>query len=100
MEPEEEAYALISEIMPILAGHNPGVQGCVLADLVAIHFAGHVAIDDAGDEERTLTATRELRQKLLTEFMMTVERLLPINAARMGAPHDPILDMDEGMMRS
>lgn len=35
------ADALVAAIKPILAGHDPELQGAVLADLVAIWVAGH-----------------------------------------------------------
>ena len=96
MTPEEQAHELVQEIMPILAGHCPGVQGAVLADLVAMHLAGHVAISQKSEQE-TLAQTRELRNTLLTQFVITIERLIPVNAAMMGAPHDPIVADEEGL---
>ena len=96
MKPEEQAHELVQQIMPILAGHCPGVQGAVLADLVAMHLAGHVMVHH-GDEAETLRKTRELRNTLLTQFVITIERLIPVNAAMMGAPHDPILPEEEGL---
>ena len=96
MTPEEEAHELVHEIMPILAGHCPGVQGAVLADLVAMHLAGHVMVSRDSEEE-TIKQTRELRNTLLTQFVITIERLIPVNAAMMGAPHDPILPEEEGL---
>jgi hypothetical protein len=32
---------LIDQIKPLLAGHDPAVQGAVLADLLAIWLSGH-----------------------------------------------------------
>lgn len=36
-----EAEALALSIKRLLAGHDPGVQGAVLADLLATFLAGH-----------------------------------------------------------
>ena len=41
---------LENQVFPLLKGHPPEMQGCVLADLLAIWLAGHHV---AGDEDAT-----------------------------------------------
>ena len=41
----QEVYIIAGAIEPHLAGHDPGVQGAVLAMLLAKWLAGHHGID-------------------------------------------------------
>lgn len=67
-----EAQRLVLAIGPMLAGRPSTTQGAVLADLLAIWLAGHVAV---GDPE----ATAELREAMLAAHMKAVRLLIPIN---------------------
>jgi hypothetical protein len=68
-----EVSATVEKIRPLLAGHDPKIQGAVLTDLVAIFLAGHFA--RGGDPEQT----RKLREALLTIHVETVWELIPAN---------------------
>lgn len=70
---------LVAQIKPLLAGRHPEVVSAVLADLVSIWLAGHVAPDSKA-------ATESHRRELLTLFFGLVTELVPINARRMGLP--------------
>jgi hypothetical protein len=37
----EQVERLVARIMPLLAGHSPGQQGAVLAELLALFITGH-----------------------------------------------------------
>ena len=65
------AAKLAKRCYPIFAGQEAEIQGAALADLVARHLAGHVAI---GDEE----ATEAMRAFLLEAFIIAVKQLVPI----------------------
>ncbi len=58
--------AIVEQIKPILGGLHPGLQGAVLAELLAMWLAGHVA---------------EVRESLLDVHVRTVRELIPPNAA-------------------
>jgi len=60
---------LVDRIKPVLAHHDPAVQGGVCADLMAIWIAGHHP---------------DLREKALWDVIAAVRDLVPINAAQMG----------------
>lgn len=79
-------------VFPFLAGQPPAIQGGVLADLLAIWLAGHCVPGD-------LAATRAARAELLADFLVLLERLVSINAARFGTPHDPIEGSDADYIR-
>jgi hypothetical protein len=68
---------LVDRIRPLLAGHEPAVQGAVLADLLAIWLAGHLYPGDAA-------ATAELREDVLRMHIEAVRALVPLNAAIIG----------------
>ena len=74
---------LFPVVSPLLANQHPSVQGGALADLVATWIAGHFV-------QGYVPATRGLRAALLSDFLMSVERLVPVCAEEIGAPHDPI----------
>jgi hypothetical protein len=38
---EREREAIVAAIKPLLAGHDPGIQGAALAELLALFVAGH-----------------------------------------------------------
>jgi hypothetical protein len=61
-------FELVDRIRPLLAGNHPGVQGAVLADLLAIWLAGHPA---------------ELREDLLALTIAKALELVPINVEAM-----------------
>ena len=56
---------IVERIRPLLADHNPIVQGLVLSELVAVFLAGHPP---------------ELRPPLLRMLVKTIEDLTPIYA--------------------
>jgi len=58
-----EGEALVEEIKPLLAGHNPGAQGAALAELVALYIAGH---------------TPQLREDIMRAHGEIVRRLVPV----------------------
>lgn len=92
----DDIQALSDKVTPVvrllLAGHHPVAQGAVLADLVATWLAGHCYTNDNGDGD--LAETRTLRAQLFTEFIETVDRLLPVCAHELGTPHDPVIFPD------
>lgn len=65
------ADALVESLKPLFAGHNPGVQGAALADLLAIWLAGHIIVGDAD-------ATRTLRAGLLAHHCSAVRMLVDL----------------------
>jgi hypothetical protein len=69
----KDAEAIVERIKPILAGRSPELQGEVLADLLAIWLAGHIAPGDPA-------ATCEMREHLLAMHVDEVRELIPINA--------------------
>jgi hypothetical protein len=73
----EEITLVAERIKPLLAGHDPAVQGAVLADLVGLWLAGHQVPGDA-------EATRTLRAHLLAEHCAVVRQLTAVNAMIMG----------------
>jgi hypothetical protein len=78
MNAQTLAVAAIAErIKPLLAGHPPGVQGAVLAELLALWLAGHHV---AGDRE----ATREMRAVILAAHLQGMEPLIAVNAEILG----------------
>lgn len=58
-----EQAALVAQIRPILAGHDPGVQGAVLGELVALYLVGH---------------RPDIRDEMLTLHAELVRALIPI----------------------
>jgi hypothetical protein len=68
---------LESQVFPLLKGHPPEMQGCVLADLLAIWLAGHHVPNDAG-------ATRTMRAELLAMHCSQVRFLTSTNAKMIG----------------
>jgi hypothetical protein len=73
-----EIKAAISRIKPLLAGRQPPIQSAILADLFSTWLAGHHVDGDSA-------ATRTLRAEMLAEWLVLVDRLVPINAKRIGA---------------
>lgn len=73
----EASDALVEEIKPYLAGKGSALQGLVLAELVAIWIAGHIA---PGDPQ----ATREMQGEMLLIHEQTVADLIEHYKARRG----------------
>jgi hypothetical protein len=69
----DEALELCRQIAPLLAGKPANLQGAVLADLLAVWLAGHIAAGDARETDR-------LRENLLAMHLEYVRQLVPINA--------------------
>lgn len=90
MSPGEREQAMVlveiiaNRLKMLITGNHPAVQGAVLADAVATFVAAHYVEGD-------LEGTRLVRGEILADFMMTVERLMPICAEEIGTPHDPII---------
>lgn len=70
-----EVFRLVESIGQVLTGRDPAIQSAVLADLLATWLAGHIAV---GDDR----ATKRLRERLLSEHIKLVRRLLPVNHGR------------------
>lgn len=85
IDPREIASLVDRQLMPLLAkflgGRPVEFQGAVLADLLAIWLAGQCVPGD-------VDATRGLRATILALHLDYVAKLVNINAARMGTPHD------------
>ena len=74
MTPREQTKAAMKiarKCYPLFEGAPPEIQGAALADLVARHLAGHVAV---GDED----ATAAMRAMLLAALIDAVKQLVPI----------------------
>jgi hypothetical protein len=67
-----QVAAIVERIRPILAGNQPEVQGGALADLFSMFIAGHFDADGR---------TAELREAMITEWLITVRQLIPVNEA-------------------
>ena len=74
-EQVDKVKMLTDRISPILHGHNPEIQGAVLAELLATWLAGHVV---PGDRMQTIL----LRGRLFHEHMKVVRDLTKLNAMR------------------
>jgi hypothetical protein len=66
---------IVECIRPLLSGQPAGVQGAVLADLLAIFLAGH--------RSDTPAHTEQVREAALAFHIETVRKLIPVNAALM-----------------
>jgi hypothetical protein len=66
---ETRVESLVMSVKPILAGHDPAVQGGALADLTALWLAGHQAGEDSD----------AVREDLLDMFIDYVRQLIPVN---------------------
>lgn len=75
-----EVVRVVERIRPLLAGHQPEVQGAALADLLATWLAGHVVPSDR-------EATEALRERLLAPLLDTVRALVPVNEAMLRERH-------------
>lgn len=78
-------------IYPLLHGQSPQLVGAVLIDLVSMWLAGHVSVAEDGNEADSRKFTRELRAQLLSDFVIAVEAMVPVNARDIGTLHDPIV---------
>jgi hypothetical protein len=74
-EQTDKVKMLTDRISPILHGHDPKIQGAVLAELLAKWLAGHVV---PGDRVQTIL----LRGRLFREHMKIVRDLTKLNAMR------------------
>lgn len=70
----DEVLRLVSQIRPLLSGHDEHVQGAALADLLAMWLAGHVHLGDP-------KATRKMREEMLKLHVTGVKALIDINYA-------------------
>lgn len=73
----DDVKEVVAKIRQLLAGHSAGVQGAVLADLLAIWLAGHEVTGDAD-------ATRRMRSALLSMHCAAVRNLTAVNAKLLG----------------
>lgn len=72
----------VAQIRPLMVGLPPGVQGAIIADLLAIWLAGH-----RGDED----VIEQYREVLLGQHNDLVRALIPINVASMArSDRDPM----------
>ena len=71
-EEGEEVLELTERISPLLHGNPPGVQGAVLAELVARFVAGH--FHDDGKE-----ASAKVRRSVIADFVKLVRGLVPFH---------------------
>lgn len=78
----DRVEAVSNLIKPYLAGLGAEVQGAVLADLVAIHLAGHIAVGDPTETER-------LRAELLSVFLDAVRDLVVVHEKRIHGDPQP-----------
>lgn len=74
---EEEVWEILEKVSPQLKGRSPGVQGAVLADLLAMWLAGHWV-------ERSKEETHALREKVLRMHVEKVWELVEENAKILG----------------
>ena len=72
------SMVITGRIKPILAGHPARVQSSVLAQLLAMWLAGHVALRQGAAENE------KLRDELLRDHIDLVRRLVPFDMQRMG----------------
>jgi hypothetical protein len=79
-EMSTEAVELAHQIMPLLAGREPMVQGAVLADLVSMHLAAMFASNSKG--EVSDRETRRMREGMFRLFCKAVWSLVPVNEER------------------
>jgi hypothetical protein len=68
---QEQVRELAEEIKPLLAGHEPVVQGAVLAELISLWLAGHHP---------------DIREPLFDDFIEVVEKLIPVNEVLLFGP--------------
>jgi hypothetical protein len=68
-----EAEAIVAQVRPFFAGHDPGVQGAALADLLAIWLAGFQTPDGTPEQ------IHAFRQQMLEMHIEQMWQLVPIN---------------------
>lgn len=72
LAPETQGvFHLVDQIRPLLGGQPPVVVGAVLADLLALYLAGHVADTPAN--------TKAVRDATLKIHLRAVKALVPLN---------------------
>jgi hypothetical protein len=69
-EKQVEAIVLAKLIKPILAGHEPHVQGATVAELMATFVASHAVPGNA-------QKTKKLRARIMTTLLVQAEHLIP-----------------------
>lgn len=86
------AVKLSRECQRVLHGQGAMIQAAVLADLMSLWLAGHIARDDFGNLDKVTTAVA--RNALLKDWLATVRDLVPesekeilARAATMGGRH-------------
>lgn len=82
-ESADAAYELMEEMRPLLAGKGADVQSAALADLTAMWLSGVFLTNPDGIDEK---ATAQMRADMLTAFIDTVRRLIPVNEAMFTRP--------------
>jgi hypothetical protein len=68
----KRAEKIVTEISPLLHGHEPTLVGAVLGDLTAMLIAGHFVAESKVE-------TDKLREELLQRHIQLVRELIPIN---------------------
>ena len=66
---EEEVWEIMEKVGPVLKGRSPGIQGAVLARLLAMWLWGHWV-------GRSREETRALRERMLREHLERVWELV------------------------
>ena len=74
MSSTQSVGPIVDQIRSLLAGLPAEVQSAILADLLAIHLAGHIVRGNAVE-------TDKLRERVLDLHLSLVRALLPINVA-------------------
>lgn len=75
-----EVQKIVKSIAPLLAGHPAGVQGAVLADLLATWLAGHQGPDGLIDKARE--EILELHIKMVREMLPMSDAIIKVMKAR------------------
>ena len=72
---EEEVWEIIEKVGPMLKGRSAGIQGAVLADLLAMWLAGHWV-------ERSVEETRALRERILRMHVEKVWEMVEVDGKK------------------
>lgn len=72
-ELNKQSDEIVEAIRPLLSGKHPGVQGVVIADLLAIWIAGHIP---------------SAEKQLLANHMNAVAKLVPLYREMFGTEDD------------
>jgi hypothetical protein len=92
IEPPDPTHAraavdLFEQIVPLLRGQHPYVQGLVLADCLALWLAGHFI---AGNPD----ATKSMRESLLKAHIAAVKDLIGPNEQRLVETRRKAMDVN------